>query len=85
MNMREWIRAVGKGRGLTQRRVGGDLGVGESTFSRLLRGELLADADLIAAAEAYTEGAVTAQDWHEVRLAWLTTQVGGSAAEGKAA
>jgi hypothetical protein len=40
-------------------------------FERLETGEIPADADMVARIVALTEGAVTAGDMHDIRLAWL--------------
>lgn len=41
------------------------------TVLRLENGENGADADMVARIEVLSDGAVTAQDMHETRLAWL--------------
>ncbi|MCB1424098.1 MAG: hypothetical protein KDJ69_16875 [Nitratireductor sp.] len=41
---------------------------------RVERGEVKADADVVAAIAEVTNGAVTAQDMHETRLDWLNAR-----------
>lgn len=47
------------------------VGVSVSAMSRWASGESLPDADMVDRIVTLTEGAVTAEDMHAVRLAWL--------------
>jgi len=61
-----------KQRNLSQANMAQFLGLaGARTFQRYECGENRADAPLVELIQAKTEGAVTAQDMHEIRLSWL--------------
>lgn len=62
-------------KGWTQERLGQELGFPASSRAsqaeRIENGKIPADADVVAAIEAITQGAVRSDDMHHTRLTWL--------------
>lgn len=69
MQLRDWRKSSDLTLQACADRMG--LAGGGRTFQRLERGEVNFDADTVAKIAILTAGAVTAQDMHETRLAWL--------------
>lgn len=71
MMLQDWIAREGLTVTAAARRLGiGGVNPGR-TLDRIISGERQPDADMVARIELVTDGAVTAQDMHAVRLAWL--------------